>query len=198
VCSTRDGLSETVLALVPDELRVKGLFPAGRLDKDSRGFVFLTDDGALAHRILSPKKHLTKYYLVKLWEEYKDYCNNKTTVKTAFSAKEGRSIEGVVSTPISFTIEGFCLYIGLNRKNFYETYDNLEEYRYITTRIREEVEQDAREKFETETLPSKLAGLWMSRYENYNNKQDINVNGSMSVEDKALLEKINKRLEKEN
>lgn len=86
VCSTRDGLSETVLALVPDELRVKGLFPAGRLDKDSRGFVFLTDDGALAHRILSPKKHLTKYYLVKLWEEY------KTEYEKAFS--DGLVIDG--------------------------------------------------------------------------------------------------------
>jgi 16S rRNA pseudouridine516 synthase len=71
VCSTRDGLSPTVLELIPDELRVNGLFPAGRLDKDSRGFVFLTDDGDFAHRILSPKKHITKYYLVKLWEEYK-------------------------------------------------------------------------------------------------------------------------------
>jgi hypothetical protein len=152
----------------------------------------------MAYRGGQPRKIKSPEEMEKLWEEYKDYCNNKTTVKTAFSAKEGRFIEGVVSTPISFTIEGFCLYIGLNRKNFYETYDKLEEYRYITTRIREEVEQDAREKFETETLPSKLAGLWMSRYENYNNKQDINVNGSMSVEDKALLEKINKRLEKEN
>lgn len=72
VCSTRDRLSETVLSFVPEELMVRGLFPAGRLDKDSKGFVFLTDDGELAHRILSPKNHLTKYYLVKLEEEYKE------------------------------------------------------------------------------------------------------------------------------
>ena len=70
VCSTRDGRSETVMSLVPDELMTKDLFPAGRLDKDSKGFVFLTDDGELAHRILSPKKHLTKCYLVRLEKEY--------------------------------------------------------------------------------------------------------------------------------
>lgn len=71
VCSTRDGRSETVMSLVPEDLRVKGLFPAGRLDKDSKGFVFLTDDGELAHKMLSPKKHVAKYYLVKLKEDYR-------------------------------------------------------------------------------------------------------------------------------
>ena len=40
----------------------KGLFPAGRLDKDTTGFVLLTDDGAFAHDILSPKKHIPKTY----------------------------------------------------------------------------------------------------------------------------------------
>ena len=72
VCSTRDGRSETVLSLVPDDLKNKDIFPAGRLDKDSKGFVFLTDDGGLAHRILSPKKHLTKCYLVRLAEKYSE------------------------------------------------------------------------------------------------------------------------------
>ena len=55
VCSTRDGESKTVLELVPPEMFREGLFPAGRLDKDTEGFVLLTDDGALAHRMLSPK-----------------------------------------------------------------------------------------------------------------------------------------------
>lgn len=70
VCSTRDGRSETVLSLVPEDFRTKNLFPAGRLDKDSKGFVFLTDDGDLAHRMLSPKSHVTKCYLVRLEREY--------------------------------------------------------------------------------------------------------------------------------
>lgn len=66
VCATRDGLSETVLELIPAELRRKGLFPAGRLDKDTEGFVFITDDGALAHKMLSPKSHVEKEYIVTL------------------------------------------------------------------------------------------------------------------------------------
>lgn len=66
VCATRDGLSSTVLELLPEELRRKGLFPAGRLDKDTEGFVFITDDGALAHKMLSPKNHIEKEYEVTL------------------------------------------------------------------------------------------------------------------------------------
>ena len=66
VCATRDGLSSTVLELLPESLRRKGLFPAGRLDKDTEGFVFITDDGALAHKMLSPKNHVEKEYIVTL------------------------------------------------------------------------------------------------------------------------------------
>lgn len=66
VCATRDELSETVLELIPPELRRKGLFPAGRLDKDTEGFVFITDDGALAHKMLSPRSHVEKEYEVTL------------------------------------------------------------------------------------------------------------------------------------
>ena len=66
VCATRDGLSPTVLALLPDELKRDGLFPAGRLDKDTEGFVLITDDGELAHKMLAPKSHVPKLYYVKL------------------------------------------------------------------------------------------------------------------------------------
>ena len=71
VCATRDGLSQTVLELIPPELRRRGLFPAGRLDKDTEGFVLITDDGDLAHRMLSPSHHVEKTYFVRLekpWE----------------------------------------------------------------------------------------------------------------------------------
>ena len=63
VSATEDNLHATVLDLVPPELFRKGLFPAGRLDKDTVGFVLVTDDGDFAHRILSPKKHVSKTYL---------------------------------------------------------------------------------------------------------------------------------------
>ncbi len=66
VVSASESRSEkTVIDLVPEHLRRKGLFPAGRLDKDTVGFVLITDDGAFAHDILSPRKHIEKTYLVR-------------------------------------------------------------------------------------------------------------------------------------
>lgn len=66
VSATEDARLRTVVDLVPPSLRRKNLFPAGRLDRDTEGFVLLTDDGAFAHRILSPKKHVPKTYWVKV------------------------------------------------------------------------------------------------------------------------------------
>ena len=66
ICATKDALTPTVMELIPPHLRRKGLFPAGRLDKDTSGFVLITDDGAYAHRILSPKSHVEKEYIVTL------------------------------------------------------------------------------------------------------------------------------------
>lgn len=86
VCSTKDGLSPTVLSLVPPSLQRPGLFPAGRLDKDTEGFVLITDDGDFAHRILSPKNHIPKTYYVELekpvGEDYKEQFQNGITLKT--------------------------------------------------------------------------------------------------------------------
>ena len=61
----------TVIDLVPEELRRPGLFPAGRLDKDTTGFVLITDDGEFAHDILSPSKHISKTYSVELERDVK-------------------------------------------------------------------------------------------------------------------------------
>ena len=66
VCATEDAALPTVLDLVPESFRRKGLFPAGRLDKDTEGFVLITNDGDLAHRILSPKSHVPKTYIATL------------------------------------------------------------------------------------------------------------------------------------
>lgn len=70
VCATEDKNDPTVIDLVPEQLKRKNIFPAGRLDKDSEGMVLITDDGALSHRILLPKKHIPKYYIVKLSENF--------------------------------------------------------------------------------------------------------------------------------
>ncbi len=66
LCVSRDPKVPTVVDLLPPALRRKGLFPAGRLDKDSVGLVLLTDDGAFAHRLLAPKRDIVKRYLVRL------------------------------------------------------------------------------------------------------------------------------------
>lgn len=66
VSASRSPGEKTVVDLVPEELKRNGLFPAGRLDKDTTGFVLITDDGDFAHDILSPKKHIVKTYIAEL------------------------------------------------------------------------------------------------------------------------------------
>ncbi len=66
VSATEDGRFPTVVDILPEHLMRKGLFPAGRLDKDTVGFMLITDDGAFAHSILSPRRHVSKTYLVGL------------------------------------------------------------------------------------------------------------------------------------
>lgn len=62
VCATEDARERTVLELLPPEVRKFDLFPCGRLDKYTLGLVLLTDNGPLAHRLLSPKRHVEKEY----------------------------------------------------------------------------------------------------------------------------------------
>ena len=62
VSATEDGRDKTVLDLLPDEARRPGLFPCGRLDKNTLGLVLITDNGELAHRLLAPKSHVEKEY----------------------------------------------------------------------------------------------------------------------------------------
>ncbi|MCQ2480196.1 MAG: pseudouridine synthase, partial [Clostridia bacterium] len=59
---------KTVIDLVPLEYKKKNLFPAGRLDRNTTGFVLITDDGDFAHNILSPKNHVEKTYEARLAE----------------------------------------------------------------------------------------------------------------------------------
>ena len=61
VTATRDNLSETVMSFLPENRR-DDLFPVGRLDKDTEGLLLITNDGQLAHELLSPRKHVDKTY----------------------------------------------------------------------------------------------------------------------------------------
>lgn len=75
ISATEDSKEKTVLDLIETKKR-KDLFPVGRLDKDTEGLLLITDDGALAHELLSPKKHVDKtYYAVT------DGCMTKEDVQ---------------------------------------------------------------------------------------------------------------------
>jgi 16S rRNA pseudouridine516 synthase len=66
VCATEDLRHRTVLDLVDGAYRRLGVFPVGRLDKDTEGLLLLTNDGKLAHRLLSPRKHVPKTYYAEV------------------------------------------------------------------------------------------------------------------------------------
>ena len=66
ISATTDGKAPVVTELLPIELQRRGLFPCGRLDKDTTGFMLLTDDGQTAHKLLSPRHHVEKVYAFTL------------------------------------------------------------------------------------------------------------------------------------
>ncbi len=66
ISATSDPRKETVIDRVPDELRRRSLFPCGRLDRDTTGLLIITDDGEMAHKIMSPAHHVYKTYIACL------------------------------------------------------------------------------------------------------------------------------------
>lgn len=90
--AVRDRDAPTVMELLPKNLLRRGLFVAGRLDKDSEGMLLITDDGDFAHRILSPRTRLPKKYFV--------ICDAPITGVTRSQAEQGMTFEdGSVATP---------------------------------------------------------------------------------------------------
>lgn len=66
VSATEDDKFPTVITLLPDELQRIGLFPCGRLDKNTLGLMILTNNGPLSHKLLAPKNHVSKKYRFKV------------------------------------------------------------------------------------------------------------------------------------
>lgn len=83
VSATEDALHRTVIDLINSKKR-KDLFPVGRLDKDTEGLLIITNDGALSHRLLSPKKHVDKTYYAKI--------RGKVTEQTVEQFRNGLNI----------------------------------------------------------------------------------------------------------
>lgn len=71
ISASEDPREETVVDLI-DERKRKDLFPVGRLDRDTEGLLLITNDGELAHRLLSPKHHVDKIYYAELREPVTD------------------------------------------------------------------------------------------------------------------------------
>ena len=96
VSATEDGRDPTVIELLPEELRRLGLFPCGRLDKNTLGLMLLTDNGSLAHFLLSPKRHVSKKYRV--------VTKFPVTEEARLELESGVDIGGYVTKPCIFEI----------------------------------------------------------------------------------------------
>lgn len=88
VSSTDDPLESTVIELLSDEYLIYNPFPAGRLDKDTEGFMLITNDGKLSHELLSPKKGVEKTYYVEVDgvvdDKHKEDFKNRITLKDGY------------------------------------------------------------------------------------------------------------------
>lgn len=84
ISATEDKKDKTVIDLIADKNR-KDLFPVGRLDKDTEGLLLITNDGMLAHNLLSPKKHVDKVYYVE--------CDGVVTSEMVTAFKDGVVLE---------------------------------------------------------------------------------------------------------
>ncbi len=108
VSATEDTLSKTVVELLNREDYRKDIFPAGRLDKDTEGFLLLTNDGELAHRLLSPKKHVDKTYFVRLRDALSEEAGTKLETGVSIGEKKDTrpaKVERVDTDTILLTIQ---------------------------------------------------------------------------------------------
>ena len=132
-----------------------------------------------------PLKIKSPEEMEQFWEAYKQECDNQEVLTHDFSSKNSEFVSAKLKRSITYTIEGFCVYLGIARSKFYEAYANRKRYGDIVTRIREECEADARKKFELQIIPSQLAGLWMSKY-GYTTKVENNLSGGLDTEKTKL------------
>lgn len=114
ISSTDDKSERTVLSLFDKSYADKGLFPCGRLDKDTVGLLIMTTDGALAHRLLSPKHHAEKTYYVE--------CDKEFTEDDVALMKQGIMMDGKMTKPATLQIldNPKCAHITLTEGKFHE------------------------------------------------------------------------------
>lgn len=127
ISASRDKNAKTVLDLLPENLFREGLFPAGRLDKDTEGFVLITNDGDLAHRILSPRNHVPKTYIAVIDKPVDDsiieafrngvVLSEETVCKSAelrvLESGEYHKVEVIISEGMYHQIKRMFLHFGI-------------------------------------------------------------------------------------
>lgn len=126
------------------------------------------------------RKIKTEKMMEKLWQEYKKYCDSQKVLTHDFSSKNSEFVSATLTRSVTYTIEGFCVFVGMGRSRFYDTYANDEKFRDIVSLMREECEVDARMKFELGVIPPQLAPLWMSKH-GYSIKTENSMNGAVPV-----------------
>ena len=112
VSATEDGREPTVLELLPPELQKRGLFPCGRLDKNTVGLMLLTDNGTLSHFLLSPKRHVSK--------KYRFVSKFPITEETKASLEAGVDIGGYTTKPCEVEITDDGGYITLTEGKYHQ------------------------------------------------------------------------------
>ena len=94
VSATEDAIERTVVDILRDEDRIHKVFPVGRLDKDTEGLMLLTNDGELAHKLISPKKDVEKKYDVEvsgeLKNEHLEIVKEGVTLEDGYKCKPAR------------------------------------------------------------------------------------------------------------
>ena len=110
--SATEGNVPCVIDLVPNI--VKGLFPVGRLDKDTEGLLLITNDGELGHKLLSPKKHVAKEYYVE--------CRDQLTEEAVKAFESGMELkDGTVFAKAECThIEDYSCHLVLHEGKYHE------------------------------------------------------------------------------
>ena len=127
-----------------------------------------------------PRKIKSVEEFERLWTDYKCSCDNQRVLLHKFSARKSEFVSKELSKVITYTVKGFCRFVGISRQAFHEYYANDERFADAVTRAKEEMEVDARRKFELGLIPTQLAGVWMSRY-GYSTRPDSGINGDLAL-----------------
>ena len=94
--AARDARAQTVMDLLPEALRRRDVLPVGRLDKDTTGLLLLTNDGELAHRLLSPKRHV--------WKEYRATVDGPLTQADCDVFASGMTLSDFIAKPAELKV----------------------------------------------------------------------------------------------